>query len=77
VNGQLLLKFLLLLSAIPAGAFSGFLLGYYLWLGILLLIGEGKSHDDIYACLGAAVVGATIGVFLLTRLVWVLVRRLR
>ncbi len=71
VNGRLLEKeivgrngfsrgFWIILS-IPAGAFGGFITGYYVCLGILLIFGMGHSHNDMYTVLDGGVIGLPIG----------------
>lgn len=50
-----------IILSIPAGAFGGFIGGYYVCLGILLLFGMGSSHNDMYMVLDAGVIGMPIG----------------
>ena len=46
------------LAALPAGGIIGFFGGYYLSLGILLLQGQGTSHNDMFAVVFSGMVRA-------------------
>jgi len=50
-----------MLLSIPAGGFCGFIAGYYICLGVLLVFGMGHSHNDMYTVLYGGVLGVPIG----------------
>jgi hypothetical protein len=62
------------LAAAPAGAAAGFICGYYLAYGILVVQGMGNSHNDMYACVFSGALGMLVGALLLPIIAWVLTR---
>lgn len=58
------------LAALPAGGIIGFFGGYYLSLGILLLQGQGTSHNDMFAVVFSGMVRALVGAMLLPLVAW-------
>jgi glycerol uptake facilitator-like aquaporin len=55
----------MIIAAIPAGGFGGFLCGYYLCLGILMILGMGNSHNDMFTVVAAGMLGVAVGALLL------------
>jgi hypothetical protein len=63
------------LAAFPAGGIIGFFGGYYLSLGILLLQGQGNSHNDMFTVVFSGTIGAFVGAALLPVVAWFATRK--
>jgi hypothetical protein len=70
-------RWFMIVAATPAGGFGGFLFGYYLCLGILLLQGMENSHNDLFTDFAAGMLGVAVGALLLPLCVWFFTRRPR
>jgi hypothetical protein len=63
------------LAALPTGGIIGFFGGYYLSLGILLLQGQGNSHNDMFTVVFSGMFGALVGAALLPVVAWFATRK--
>jgi hypothetical protein len=77
MKSKTVLRWLMIVAAIPAGGFGGFLCGYYLCLGILMLLGMGNSHNDMFTVVAAGMLGVAVGALLLPVCVWFFTRQPR
>ena len=77
MNPKTVLRWLGVVVAIPAGGFCGFIFGYYLCLGFLLLQGKGTSHNDMFTVVAAGGLGVPFGALLLPFCVWFFTRQPR
>ena len=72
-----IVRWILIIVAIPAGGFVGFLMAYYLCLGVLCLQGKGNSHNDMFTVVAAGMLGSPVGALLLPFCAWFFTRERR
>jgi len=65
-------------AAIPVGGFFGYVCGYFIGRGILLvrlLRGEGSTVDDMYWVVGLSMIGFFLGMLILPVCLWLFLRQ--